>query len=201
MFRRVKTYDPSASSGAVRKLRFFLLIGAVALAGCDDPLGPSVWNDTPFTVRLWSIDRVEHLTLPSAFDFYTQDRVSVEYPNQSMNWDFMLSDVGGGLALRPQGAYPDFNSRAGIAVITDRSFEEIDRAPGDGAYVTDAAVPVSEGDVLVVRSRLAPCFYGSGYFYGKLKVTEVDVEEGTLTFEVVANEICNDRSLVSPKDD
>lgn len=181
---------------------------ALALAGCDDPLGPQSWNETPIEVRLWSIDRTEHIGLPSAYDFFSvpSSRVVVEDPRSASGWDVVVSDVEGGLAFVPAGAFPDIGTDVGIAVITGVSFDDLLEAPREAdAYVTDRAVPLVEGGVYVVRTRRAACatfgFATIAPRYGKVTVTEIDLEEGSVVFKVVRNPNCNDRSFVSPKDD
>ncbi len=187
----------------MRNLPLTLLLAAAVLTGCDDQLGPQPWDDTPISARLWSIDRADYVGLPSAYDVAGLRTVVVEQPGQATSWDIALTGSEAGLAFTPAGAYPDIASRAGIAVITDRAFEELTRAPGeDGAYATSEAVPVTDGGVYVIRSRQAPCGFGSvAQLYAKLRVLEVDAPAGTARFEVVRNPNCNDRSLVPPDDD
>lgn len=190
----------------MRRLPLILSLIALALAGCDDPLGPQPWNETPIEVQLWSIDRTEHIGLPSAFDFFNRQRVAVEDPRSALGWDVVVSDVEGGLAFVPAGAFPDIGTDVGIAVITGVSFDDLLEAPRDAdAYITDRAVPLVEGGVYVVRTRRAACAtFGFSTFtprYGKVTVTEIDLEEGSVVFKVVVNPNCNDRSFVSPEDD
>lgn len=190
----------------MRRLPLILSLIALALAGCDDPLGPQPWNETPIEVQLWSIDRTEHIGLPSAFDFFNRQRVAVEDPRSALGWDVVVSDVEGGLAFVPAGAFPDIGTDVGIAVITGVSFDDLLEAPRDAnAYITDRAVPLVEGGVYVVRTRRAACatfgFATIAPRYGKVTVTEIDLEEGSVVFKVVVNPNCNDRSFVSPEDD
>lgn len=199
------TYGPFAASGEVRRLPLILFLIAPALAGCDDPFGPGPWNDQPIEVRLWSIDRTEHIGLPSAYDFFGRgDRVAVEDPRSETGWDVVVSDVEGGLAFVPAGAFPDITSDVGIAVITGVSFDELLEAPRDASlYITDRAVPLEEGGVYVVRTRRAVCdgFGNIAPKYAKVTVTEIDLEEGSVVFKVVRNPYCNNRSFVPPEDD
>ncbi len=186
----------------MRKLPLMLLLIAPALVGCDDPFEPLPWNDAPTDIRIWSISRAELIGLPSAFDFVEFQRAIVENPSMSMSWDVALTDVPGGLAFSPAGAFPDIAADVGIAVITDVSFEELREAPRNSeAYVTDAPVPLTEGGVYVVRSRRAICGFTSAPRFAKVQITELDLEEGSALFKVVRNPNCNDRSFVSPEDD
>jgi len=187
----------------VRKLSLMLLLIAPALAGCDDPFGPSRWNDLPIDVRLWSIDRADLVGLPSAYDFIVMQRVTPEDPNSLMSWDVVLSDVPGGLAFTPAGAFADVGGDVGIAEMPGVSFDELLEAPRDpNAYITDRPVPLVPGGVYVVRSRRAACgLAGIAPRYAKVSVTTVNVEEGTVVFKAVRNPNCNDRSFVSPEDD
>lgn len=186
----------------MRKLPLMLLLIAPALTGCDDPFEPFPWSDTSVDVRLWSIDRADLIGLPSAFDFVELRRTIVEDPTMSMRWDVALSDVPGGLAFSPAGAYADIEADVGIAVITDRSFNELLEAPRDpAAYVTDSPVPLIEGGVYVVRTRRTICVTTTAPRYAKVQVLELDLEEGSALFKVVRNPNCNDRSFVPPEND
>ncbi len=200
MFRLLRTYEPATSSGTLRNVVLTALLGTVVLTGCDDKLGPR-FDLTPVrTVRVWSIDRMDIIEYPSAFDFANEKRVIVHAVGSTGHWDVTATDWDGGLAFAPAGAYPDLASDAGIAVM-DVGFDDVEEAPrGDDAYVRDQPVPVDEGDVLVVRTRRAPCGFGSAFYYAKVRITEVDPVAGSITFEYVLNPNCNDRSLVR-KDD
>ncbi|HEX7118888.1 MAG TPA: hypothetical protein VF212_08880 [Longimicrobiales bacterium] len=188
----------------MRKLPLMFLLVAPALAGCEDPLEPRPWSDEPTEAQLWSIDRPELMGLPSAFDFTLGRSIVLEDPDASANWDVALTDTEDGLAFTPAGAFPDIDSEPAVAVITGTSFEDLLEAPGDlDTYVRTEPVPLVAGGVYVVRSRRIGCsiFVGSGHMYSKLRVLELNPDEGTVRFEFVTNLNCNDRSFVPPESD
>lgn len=181
-----------------------ILLLAAPLAACDDEFGPVDWGAAPDTVELWSIDRADSsfIGLPSAFDFVGLRAVVVESPGEAGNWDAVVTDTTDGLALAPKDALVDGASRAGIAVIDGVAFADLASAPGDAAaYEDSAAVPLTVGDVLVVRTRRFFDGLSDCHRYAKLHVIEVDASEGTVRFEYVRNPNCNDRALVPPGED
>ncbi|HEX6940177.1 MAG TPA: hypothetical protein VF158_12255 [Longimicrobiales bacterium] len=187
----------------MRKLPWMLLLVA-ALAACEDPLEPLPWSDTPVKVRLWSIDRPEYMLMPSAFDFAAGTARIPEQPGASASWDVALAETADGLAFMPAGAYPGIETDPSIKPITGTSFEALLEAPGDiDTYVRSEPVPLAASGVYVVRTRRVPCgiFGATGYLYAKVRILELDPEDGTVLFEYVANANCNDRSFVPPESD
>lgn len=181
-----------------------LVIAALIFTGCEDPYGPQEWVAIPDTVSLYSLSRVEHHNLPSAYDLlpgYNGQRLAVETPGASGNWDFALTESAGKLQLIPSGVIKDLASGAAIALLADGNFGAINKVPGDAnLYKESEAVTLEAGKVYAIRSRR---FFGLGgsncVLYGKLAPIEIDTEAGELRFEIIRNPNCNDRSMVPPK--
>ena len=92
------------------------------------------------------------------------------------------------------------DSRAAITTITDRSFEEIRRAPADTAAYVDA-VTVEFGPVYVVQTDESIGGFGTRcVYYAKLEALDIDTELGTLLFRYDSNPVCNSRDLIPPED-
>jgi hypothetical protein len=184
------------------KLARLLVICGAALpvVACDDDLGIDDWIDTPDTTVIYSLSRAELIGQPSAYDFINHVVLRVESPSANGNWDVALRDEGGQLALVPAGGFQGQVSRAGLARITNQTFEELAQAPGDtAAFLTTPAV-VQPGQVYAVRTRRASCGFSTSVRYGKIKIVSVDATAGTVTFASVVNPFCNDRSLIAPED-
>lgn len=184
----------------MRSLRFAILVIVAALVACDDPFGPRFWSDEPETVLLYSSSRPELVGRPSAFDFVELQGLPIEIPGLTGNWDIALADEDGGLALVPAGAFEGITSRAAIAVVPNATLEDVTVAPRDTAEFRGSTVVVDPTSVYVIRTRRASCGFGTtGFRYAKLRALAIDVERGTLTFEVVRNPFCNDRSFIPPE--
>ena len=194
-----------------RNIRSLWVRGALAvsilpaLAGCDDDLNQD-WVAVPDTVQLYSLSRPELIGQPSAFDFFNAlgagvsgIPVIVEDPGASGRWDVAVTDVSGGLALAPAGAFVGLTSRAGIATVTGSTLEEFGRAPSDTSRYSSAAVPLEAGKLYVVRSRRESCGFSSGSKYAKLEVLETNPTTGTVRFRAITNPYCNDRRLIPPE--
>lgn len=170
------------------------------LAACNEEpdFGLGDWEAEFDTVTLYSADRAEHQGLPAAYDILATRTLRVEDAGSTGSWDFALTGAGGGaLALIPIGAFFGVESNAGLAVVSDRTFDELESAPSaNSAYTTDEAITLQAGVVYVVRSRVA----GSCRSFAKLEPIEIDQADGTFTFQLSANPNCNDTALVPPED-
>ena len=198
----------------VHRLKRLIPLAVLIVAACDDPFGPAVWDATPDTLTLFSASRPEYIGLVSAVDIANIPVVvalPIEAPGLTGNWDFVLTDSNGGLALVPASAFAGLESRARIGVLPDRTLEEVTQAPRDStasawpplsAPYSVEAVPLVAGDVYIVRSRRASCGGGlsSGYRYAKLRPVEINVAAGTYRFEIVRNPYCDNRSFVPPEE-
>ena len=178
-----------------------ILLAVVGLSACEDEFGLQPWDATPQDISLFSLSRSDLLGLPSGYDFVNRRVVEVEQPGAGGNWDVALAGTGTQLQLIPAGAFEgQAASRVGIAPITGTTYEQLNEAPGDTARYLKGPVNVALGGIYVVRTRRAPCGFGSGVKFGKIKAVAVDAEAGTATFSVVVNPYCNDRSFVPPED-
>jgi hypothetical protein len=173
---------------------------AVSMAACDEDLGLDEWNATPDTVTLYSLSRPEFINQPSAYDFINHIVLRVESPTSTGNWDVALLDQGNGLALVPAGGFEGQTSRAALSIVTGATFEELEEAPEDTTRFSYAAVPVTPGQVLAVRTRRASCAFSNSVRYGKVKIIDVNAAAGTVRFASIVNPFCNDRSLIPPED-
>jgi hypothetical protein len=172
----------------------------VALAGCNEEpdFGLDDWVAEVDTVTLYSVDHPGHQGLPSVYDLHATRTLRIEDPGVTGSWDFALT--GGAdqpLTLTPLGAFFDVENNAGVATVTDATFEELDSAPADAdEYVTDASVAIETDVLYVIRSRRS----SNCMNFAKLEPLELDQAAGTFTFRLTANPRCNDRDLVPPED-
>jgi len=173
---------------------------AVVLTGCNDDFFRQPFGTVPDTVSLYSLSRLEHVGLPSAFDFssLTGPRmVTVEEPNMTGQWDLALLDHESGLSLAPAGYFAGITVTPALSRIENEVFADLGSAPGDEEVYNDSTPELAEvGDIFVVRTRqIRACVY-----YAKLEILEVDLAGGTLSFHYIANPNCNDRALIPPDD-
>lgn len=190
-------------TGSVHRLKGLLPLLVLLTAACDDPFGPRSWSDVPDTVTIYSASRAEYAGFGSVVDVTAVPVAVLPLEAQGLagNWDFTVTDLNGGLALTPSSAFPALESRARVHVVTAATLADVTQAPRDTTLYTANAVPISAGDVYVVRSRRSGCgLSSSGYRYAKLRPVEIDVQRGTFRFEIVRNPYCDDRSFVPPED-
>ena len=189
--------------GLVRRLKRLVPLAVLMVAACDDPFGPAVWDATPDTILIYSASRAEYLGRGSAIDIASVPVgvLPLEAPAVTGNWDFTLTDVEGGLALAPASAFQGLESRARVGVLPNRELEDVTEAPRDTTAFGVEPVLLREGDVYIVRSRRASCGgASSGSRYAKLRPVAIDVAAGTLSFEIVRNPFCDNRSFVPPEE-
>ncbi len=175
-----------------------LLLLAVLTVACGDDPFAIPWEESPDTVLLYSLARPE-LNLASGFNFRARVAVRIEAANSTGNWDLALDTRDGKLVFLPPGAL-GVTSRARVAQLAGRTFDEVREAPGDTAvYSATAPVPVELGSIYVVRTGQRPGVFGARcVYYAKLEPVAIDVAGGTLRFMFDASPICNDRKLVPP---
>jgi hypothetical protein len=173
--------------------------GIVGTVGCGDDPFKIEWEISPDTVTLWSLTRPE-LGLPAGFDFLQGEPIRVEQASATGRWDLALSAEGQSLVLLPPGAL-SIPSRARVARLTGRSFDEVVEAPADTTlYSAVDPVPVEMGSVYVVRTNQRVGSFGTScVYYAKLAPLTIDPEAGTLRFVYDASPVCNDRALI-PRD-
>lgn len=174
-----------------------VLAALVAAAGaCGDSTEPVLipLPEEPTQVVVYDFVTGDLLD-PSAFDVITR---SVVRTDKVSGWDFVyFEDEQLGPVIVTRGAYiQDDDEKAG-AVVTVLSFDLITEAPDDG-YISQEPLPISPGDVFIVRSRSDDAF-GSLRCrrYGKFSVDAIDSELGTLTFSHFINPNCENRNLDS----
>ncbi len=183
----------------MRISRIFLPIVVLAVAACNDNLGPTAWSDVPDTVTLYSASRASLIGQPSGFDFSIPRSVVLESATESGNFDMALTDQGGAFTLIPSGVVLGTYNRAGIATVKADSLHAIRQAPSDTAqFTTNTAVPIHVGDFLVIRSRRVSCVLTTGSYYAKLQVVAVNPDSGTMKMAYARNPYCGDQSLVPP---
>jgi len=183
-------------SDIVRIRRFLLLaLAVVPAAACDDNLFPDL-PVTADTTTVYSLARPELSGYPSAFNIAGMRLVVVEAKGATPNWDVALSERDGSMVLLPAGAITGVPAQAGVAMVPGKTFEEVRTAPRDtAAYERRNPVPVEVGRVYVARSRAIRRLGIVCYYYAKLQPLSIDQSRGAVSFEVVANPNCSDRSL------
>lgn len=189
--------------GFVHRLKRLIPLAVLVVAACEDPFGPATWNATPDTMVVFSASRPEYLGFASALDITLNpvQALPLEAPSVTGNWDFVLTDFEGGLALVPASAFPGLESRARIGVLPDRELADVTEAPRDTTAFGVDPLPLREGDVYIVRSRRAACGgVSSGFRYGKLRPITIDEATGTFRFEIVVNPFCDNRSFIPPEE-
>lgn len=176
---------------SARRIALAALAAALPLVGCEDPFGGSEPLPTvPTTVSL-SDFRTGPLGEPVAFQLSERRPVR---PSRTIDWDFVywVTDAGEP-QFRPRNMIVAGSSDAGLAPV-EVSFEQLGEAPADG-YVTDEPVAAGPGAVYAVRSRQDASLGLSCRRYGKIEVTSVNAEAGTVTFRHLVNPNCEQRSL------
>jgi hypothetical protein len=179
-----------------------LLVPALLLAtACGDGLGPQTWDATPDTTVLYSITRPELIGQPSAYDFVSLVRITLEAATATGNWDAAVAEQNGEFVFVPAGNFPGITSRAAISTTTSATLEALTRAPGDTSAYSRLPVVLRPGTVYAVRSRLASCLSigTAGTFYAKFQVISIDAAAGAVRLAAVRNPYCNNRSLI-PED-
>lgn len=190
------------TNARVAVLAALAAVTVVAATACDDdPFGLQDWTANPVELLVYSLARPE-LNLPSGANLYQKFTLRLESPGATGNWDIALDTRDGQLVFLGPNVL-GLDSRVRIATMPDSNFDDVRRAPSDSTvYVSDEPVPVALNTVYVVRTNLYPGpFGGQCSFYSKLEPLELDVEQGTVTFVVDTNPLCNERDLVPPNDD
>ena len=184
----------------MRVLRVILPIAALAVAACNDNLGPVDWSDVPDTVTLFSASRPALTGQVSGFDFTAPRPVALESSSTGQSFDVALTDQNGTFSLLPSGALLGQANRAGIALVAGvDSLKQIQKAVTDtSAYQQNLPVAMRPGSFFIVRSRRVSCVLTTGSFYAKMEVISVDSVAGTMKFAYVRNPSCGDQTLIPP---
>lgn len=170
------------------------------LAACEDDPFRINWPAAPDTVLLYSLARPE-LGLESAFNFNARQRIRIEAPTATGNWDLAVDTEDDGLVFLPPGAFA-ISSRARVTALEGRSFDDVREAPEDTTLYSAAdPVPVELNTVYVVRTSQSVGSFGRRcVYFAKLEPLHVDPVAGTLRFVYDSNPVCNDPRLVPPGD-
>lgn len=173
-----------------------LVVGSVALAACGADPYKINWVVSPDTVVLYSLAH-PNLNLVSAMDFYNRQRLRVEDPAASGNWDVAIDTRAGKMVLVAPGAL-GMVSKARIVRIEGVNFDDVVMAPADTTLYTEKQpLPLVMGSVYVVRSRKQLGGYGTTcVYYAKMAPVEIDSEAGSIRFVFDSSPVCNDRNLV-----
>lgn len=146
------------------------------------------------------------LTMPPGLQQFGGARFPELPADASIGYDVALRRVNGQLALVTAAGSgvatgTDTAAVASIARVTGRPFEELDRVPGGLELSRTAAVPVREGDVYVVRTRIFQLTsVQQCQQYVKLQALAVRPDSGTVRLEAAGNPFCFDTRLANTDD-
>lgn len=176
--------------------RFLLLslLGGLGLAACGDPnfLNPPNFPNGAITVRLWAIQETP-LYLPSAWSISGANRIRLD---QSPNFDFAFDLTADGRpVLLPQGIFGLLQQSGNPGFIrTETAWDDIVLAEINGYLVNDT-IPIAVGDRFYARSSSVPLCFSSLPFYAKIQIMEIDAEDRSVLFRILANLNCGYKSL------
>ena len=167
----------------------------VALTGaCGDSTEPVLipLPDEPTQVVVYDFVSGDLLD-PSAFDVITRNVVRTD---KVSGWDFVyFEDEQLGPVIVTRGSYVQDEDQQAGALLTAFAFDVVTEAPDDG-YIIQEPIPISTGDVFIVRSRSDQAFGNLRCRrYGKFSVDAIDAELGTMTFSHIVNPNCENRNL------
>jgi hypothetical protein len=180
----------------VKRHPVLLAAAAVLLAAaCNDPneLPDPTLQNVVDTVTINAV-RGTPPNVPAGFDLVDSRPVRVD---QTISFDFIFDftddlepvfvpiDL---LGLVPEGSVPP-----GF-IAQSKPFEEVIIAVQNG-YSQGDTLRITEGDVLMARSRLTCSGYGGLPLYGKLHILDVDAVARQVTFEHLVDLNCGYRGL------
>lgn len=175
-----------------------VLAGSVTFAvgsatACSDATGllPPAFANVVDTVTLAAL-RDTPVPIPSAYDivFASRARTDLGAP-----FDFAFDIDSAGPVIVPAGLL-GFQMEAAWRR-SSREFAQITSAPTED-YTPDERLTVAVGDVFLFRSRNSSsgCVYlGSLPRYGKFRVLDLNVEERSITLEMLVDINCGYRGL------
>jgi hypothetical protein len=179
----------------VVRFALLLLLGAIAWAGCGDPLSllPAVFANREDTLKLYAASRTP-VVFPSGF---LVGQISPVRLDQVSSFDFLYDvNAAGERFFVPLAALANTgrtNGNPGF-LLTATPFDSITVALQQG-YVSADTVAIRVGDVYYVRSVVDPnCGLGIPY-YAKLQVLGFDDAAFSVVFRLVANVNCGYRGL------
>ncbi len=161
---------------------------------CSDSTGllPPVFPNTVDTVTLAAL-RDTPVSIPSAYDMVFVSRARTDL-GQPFDFAFNIDSAGSPVIL-PAGLL-GFQMEAAWRR-SSREFAQIASAPTED-YTPDEPLTVALGDVFLARSRNSSS--GCGYLgslprYGKFRVLDLNVEERSITLEMLVDVNCGYRGL------
>lgn len=186
----MKAHVPISSHA--RRIALATLLAVLPLAACDDSFNqPQPLPSEPTTVSLADF-RTGQLGEATAFQLSGGRTVQ---PNQTSDWDFVFWVTDGGdPQFRPRDMIVSGDSNAGLAPV-DVGFDALEEAPESG-YRTNEPVAADSGAVYAVRSRQDPRLGLTCRRFAKIRVTSVNTEAGTVTFDHLVNPNCQSRNLL-----
>ncbi len=172
-------------------LAFWLSIGAAA--ACSDPYGQKAqFENTVDTLTLYAL-RGTPIQQPSAYDMLNLQTTQTQTTSQ---FDFAFDiDSNGQARIYPAGAL-GLSAGPGLQ-LTDRTFDEVHRAPETG-FVSDSAIAVVQDNVFLARSRVSGppgCIYVAVPRYGKFHLIAVDTTTRSITLEALVDLNCGYHGL------
>lgn len=166
---------------------------SIAVVSCGDPVEPVLipLPDEPEAVEL--TDFVSgSLLYPSGFDLISRHVIRTD---QATGWDFVFSVDDGVPILTSRAVFTDDTQYGPGLQVLVTAFEDVTVAPADG-YIFLDPIPISVGDVVVVRSRQDLSFGRlTCRYYGKFNVDEIHMTEGTVVLSHLVNPNCENRNL------
>lgn len=176
-------------------MRRFLLILLAALPtatlnACDDVTGA---NQVVLTTDSALVLRAPTAAVegPSALDASGPEAVSPELPQFAGAWDFALRQSGSTFrfVVRDPGTP---SSRPGIS-LSSQPHESITEASRARSSYSDSSIVLSQGASYTFRTRTLG---GGCFYYGKLRVADLDAAMGTARLIVTVNKRrCDDERL------
>lgn len=178
----------------IRYIPAVSLIAILGLSACGEGTEPILIPIPDETREATVVDvSTGSVADPSAFDVITGEAVRTD---QFSGWDFVFQITEeGGAVWWPRSSIIEENEDSGL-ILSSLDFDALVEAPESG-YVQLESVPVSVGDVFAARSRRDPAFGNVRCrHFAKLEILEIDVEEGTVSFQHLVNPNCEKRKLV-----
>jgi len=182
----------------MRSLRIAAAVGLLLAAGladaaCNDNILPNaVFENVVDTITLAAVDGTP-VNRPSALDIATAPVPRAVRTDLLASWDFVFNIDTLGRALLIPSNMLHIAASSGLTISTT-PFSQLLEAPHNG-YNQDSATVVFPGVTVAIRSRLINCELGQLFYYGKLRVLDVNLVTRELKFEVLADINCGYRSL------
>lgn len=182
---------PLPISAPSRSVVLLALAAVLPLVGCQDPLNRT--RPLPAEPTAVSLADFQDAGLGEATAFQLSGARAV-LPSQTSDWDFVFWVTDGGEPqFRPRDMIATGDSDAGLQRV-ESTFTGLTEAPESG-YRTNRPVAADSGAVYAVRSRQDPRLGLRCRRFAKIRVTSVNADAGTVTFEHLVNPNCERRNL------